>query len=299
MKDQFRLLWTGISGSKKIRSVCGDRLFRIGCHLVYTWLLPWCDDDGRIIGEPLSILANVVPNEGFEVGEIEKILAELDNVELIRWYSIDGERFIQIVGWEEHQRIRKDRYKPSRYPAWKPGDDRVTTSCQPTRDLSPSPTPTLSPSEDYAPTDRKRSARSRPPSNREEYFLWFDKEVDNFLQTNAELMAGSYPAVSPEQEASKAKLWIRSNCKKRKSDIPKFMNAWFSRAQDRGGFRPGPASQEPDYSGNLAEIIEAMKDCEAHPEKYAVPDNLAAMQEEIRKIGEEWPDIGPHPNSET
>jgi len=147
MRDgQYRLLWAGISDSKKMKAIVGTREFRIGCHLVYTWLLPWCDDDGRMPGEPLKVLANIIPNEGFSVKEIEKMLQELTKVGLLVWYEIDGERFIQILDWERYQRIRKDRYHSSGYPAWQPTDNQSSTdstqNCN--RILSPSPTPTHS-----------------------------------------------------------------------------------------------------------------------------------------------------------
>jgi hypothetical protein len=239
MKNQFRLLWTGISGSKKIKMVAGDRPFRIACHLVYTWLIPWCDDDGRMIGEPLSILANVVPNEGFEIGEIEKMLAELNRVDLIKWYPVDGERFIQIVGWEEHQRIRKDRYKSSRYPRWQPNCSQKATSCRQDANLSPSSAPSSIPTrteKTIAPTNRKRSDRTRPPSTREEYFTWFDGQVDRFLGEHRETLKKAYPAVDLDAQAAKMKGWIRGNYLKRKSNIGGFMTRWFAKEQD--GLRP-------------------------------------------------------------
>ncbi|GAH89178.1 unnamed protein product, partial [marine sediment metagenome] len=95
--------------------------------MVYTWLIPWADDDGRLRGEALWVLANILPNEDLSVQEIEKSLTEIDRVELILRYSVDGEEFIQISDWEDHQRIRKDRYKPSVYP----NGNQMTTKCQP------------------------------------------------------------------------------------------------------------------------------------------------------------------------
>ncbi len=150
MRDgQYRLLWTGVSNSKKMRAVQGDKIFRMGCHLVYTWLLPWCDDDGRMPGEPLKILANVVPNEGFTLKEIEKIIEELDQVGLIRSYSICDESFILIEDWEKYQHIRKDRYKSSIYPPppeRQPNDNQATTNGLQSDNLilSPSPSPSHS-----------------------------------------------------------------------------------------------------------------------------------------------------------
>jgi hypothetical protein len=125
--EQYRLLWSGISTSRKIRCVSGDKWFRIGCHLVFTWMVAWGDDDGRLRGEPLWILANVLPNEGLSVDEIGTILFELGKVGLIQWYEVDGEKFVQIVDNKERQRIRKDRYNPSIYPSC----NGNSTICQP------------------------------------------------------------------------------------------------------------------------------------------------------------------------
>jgi hypothetical protein len=160
MRDgQYRLLWTGISDSKKMKAIKGEKVFRLGCRLVYTWLLPWCDDDGRMPGHPLKILANVVPNEGFTLIEIQKILTELSRVGLIIWYSplgpvshplqISDDLFIQVLDWDKYQHIRKDRYKSSIYPKFtecQPVDNQTETNgCQSAYLISsPSPLPTPS-----------------------------------------------------------------------------------------------------------------------------------------------------------
>ena len=111
---QYRIIWNSISTSQKIRKVEGDKWFRVGCHLTYTWLLPWTDDDGRMRGEPDWIRVNVLPYEGFTDKEVEKMLLELSRVNLIVWYEVDGEKFIEIIN--NKQNIRKDRYKVSVFP---------------------------------------------------------------------------------------------------------------------------------------------------------------------------------------
>lgn len=148
MRDgQYRLLWTGISDSKKMKAIKGTKTFRLSCHLVYTWLLPWADDEGRMPGEPLKILANIVPNEDFTLKEIEEILKELTRVNLIVWYEIENERFVQVLDWEKYQRVRKDRMKSSIYPSCQPLDNQMSTDCPQNANLilSPSPTQSLSP----------------------------------------------------------------------------------------------------------------------------------------------------------
>jgi hypothetical protein len=187
MRDgQYRLLWTGVSDSKKMKAVSGDKVFRIGCHLVYTWLLPWCDDDGRMPGEPLKILANVIPNEDFSVKDIEKMLTELDRVALIKWYEVDGERFIQILDWDKYQRIRKDRYHSSIYPSWKPLDNQPSTNTPQKCDrilslsLTPTPTPSLNNNqhfEEFWNIYPARNGKKLYKQDAQEFFLKLEPEV--------------------------------------------------------------------------------------------------------------------------
>jgi hypothetical protein len=115
---------------------------------------------------------------------------------------------------------------------------------------------------------RTRTPRRTPPTILSEYFEWLDREVDHFIESRRKVLEKAYPAVSLEGQASIAKAWIRSNYAKRKSDIPKFMNAWFSRAQNRDGGRPGPSTPSDRYSleGTSSKIKEAMRNIEAGEE---------------------------------
>jgi len=116
---QFRLLWNIISTSKKIRDIEGARWFRLACHVTYTWMIAHADDDGRLRGDPIKILANIVPYEELTDKEIVNVLTELDRIALINWYAVEDELFVQIADWGKYQRIRKDRYRPSIYPPYK------------------------------------------------------------------------------------------------------------------------------------------------------------------------------------
>lgn len=182
--EQYRLLWSSISTSRKIRCVQGDKWFRVGCHLVYSWLIPWTDDDGRLRGEPLWILANILPNEGLTVEEIGAMLFELGRVGLIQWYEVDGERFIQVLDNENHQLIRKDRYKASTYPTCngnaticQPYDNQVTDNSPQIR--NPLPTPSPSPSPVPTPTHsppRRRAADAQPNPLFEKFWTAYPKK---------------------------------------------------------------------------------------------------------------------------
>lgn len=193
--EQYRLLWSSISTSRKIRCVRGDKWFRVGCHLVYSWLIPWTDDDGRLRGEPLWILANILPNEGLTVDEIGSMLFELGKVGLIQWYQVDGEQFIQIIDNEEHQKIRKDRYKSSIYPPF----SESATKCQPNGNQTPqirNPLSTPSSSPTPSPTHsrrRRRAADSQHP--------FFEDFWTHYPKKKARQDAiKSFNAINPGQE---------------------------------------------------------------------------------------------------
>ena len=160
IKEQYRLLWNTISSSNKMRkattSTC-DKKLSVGCALVYTWLLPWCDDDGRMRAEISQVKSIIFPYISLTEKEMDEILTILVKTNLITIYEVDGERFLQIIDWEPHQRIRKDRYKPSTYPEY----TQMTTTCQPNDNqsttytiITPTPSPTPTPSQNKFDRDR-------------------------------------------------------------------------------------------------------------------------------------------------
>lgn len=57
--------------------------------------------------------------------------------------------------------------------------------------------------------------------------------IENIPPELMEKWAEAYPAISVEQEIARAEAWIISNPKNRKSDYPRFLTNWLSRAQDR------------------------------------------------------------------
>lgn len=118
---QYRLLYASISTSRRIRNVKkkmvqGDKWWRIAVHLLYSWIILVEDDERRLPGDSVWIMANAVRYEEFTIEEIEEMLAELHRVKLILWYEVNGDKFIQIVEKRDMQRIRNDRFKKSIYP---------------------------------------------------------------------------------------------------------------------------------------------------------------------------------------
>jgi hypothetical protein len=76
----------------------------------------WCmaDRDGRLEDRPRRIKAELMP---YFDQDADQILQALHDGGFINRYSIDGENYIQIVKFKEHQRITgKEAETPSRIP---------------------------------------------------------------------------------------------------------------------------------------------------------------------------------------
>ena len=67
----------------------------------------------------------------------------------------------------------------------------------------------------------------------------FDNCDDLFLKWKE-----AYPAVDIKQEIRKAELWILANPKKIRKDYVRFLNNWFCRVQEKGGYEK---SNRPNY----------------------------------------------------
>jgi hypothetical protein len=58
---------------------------------------------------------------------------------------------------------------------------------------------------------------------------------DNITEQDRSLWAKAYPAVNIDIELARAADWIKQNPTKKKSQWGRFLSAWLSRSQDRGG----------------------------------------------------------------
>lgn len=84
--------------------------------LVYTWVIPHTDDYGHIEGDALSIKAKVVPMLPITAEQVQEVIAELVKNGLIRLYDADGERYLEIIGFDRYQTFKNDRPRTALYP---------------------------------------------------------------------------------------------------------------------------------------------------------------------------------------
>jgi len=113
--SQRRMLNKSISISTQVDSVPERG------QLLFTWMIPHGDDEGRLIGSPKYIKGIVVP---LKMGKfwthtaIENYLLSIKDAGLIHYFYQSGERYINFIGWLNHQTIQSDRAQLSKLPAF-------------------------------------------------------------------------------------------------------------------------------------------------------------------------------------
>lgn len=81
-------------------------------RLVFIGLWNFVDDEGRIPYSPLKLKMQILPADSTD---FPQLLEEISGIGLITIYAVDDERFLQVNGFEKHQKI--DRRAKSKYPA--------------------------------------------------------------------------------------------------------------------------------------------------------------------------------------
>lgn len=105
----------------------------IEAQLLFTWMIPHADDDGRLNGEAEYIKLLVVPAKTWTKTQTESYLKAIHEAGLIYRWNENGTTYVEFPTWTKHQQIRKDRYTPSNIPPFnKTQVNHLTTNAQPT-----------------------------------------------------------------------------------------------------------------------------------------------------------------------
>lgn len=124
-----RMLKKEISESKKLGALNSD-----SARLLYTWLIPWLDIEGRYTADPDILKGHLFPKvKSMTIEKIEILLLELAEGKLIYLYKSDGEHYLQFTKFKELQSLHPERESKSEIPS--PSDK----SCElmSNQDLSP------------------------------------------------------------------------------------------------------------------------------------------------------------------
>lgn len=90
--------------------------------MLFYRLLVLADDFGNLHGDPVLIKANGFPRRPWSIRRIENAMAELinsghdDRAPLVTKYSVGGETYLHITGFEETQPAGKNGKRIKRYP---------------------------------------------------------------------------------------------------------------------------------------------------------------------------------------
>jgi len=124
-----RMLKKAISTSRRLADLKTD-----SARLLYTWIIPHLDIEGRFYADPDLVKGAVVPRlKHFTPKMISECITDMALVELIVLYEHDGDRYFQLRKFEEHQNLRKDRERPSEIPPYS-DNSRITPGVLPESD---------------------------------------------------------------------------------------------------------------------------------------------------------------------
>jgi hypothetical protein len=120
-KAEARLIYSTISTSERVSSL------GVKGALLYTWLITHCDGQGRLLGKPKVIKAQIVPFlDEITLEDITLALERMGEQKLIISYTDDKKRpLIQVADWWDFQTGL--RYKSaSHYQAPDGWEDKIT-----------------------------------------------------------------------------------------------------------------------------------------------------------------------------
>lgn len=100
-----RMLKRNISESRRLAALKTD-----AARLLWTWIIPFLDSEGRFFSTSDMIKGRVVPRLfTFTHRNIPTYIADMARVGLILLYEVDGEKLLQYRKFDVFQKIKKDR----------------------------------------------------------------------------------------------------------------------------------------------------------------------------------------------
>jgi len=155
---EWRKLYRNVSDSRKLSKLKSD-----SPRLLWTWMIPYTDCEGRLLAVPSHVKGKVLSRlDDWTTKKVETCLKELHDVELIQLYKVDDELFAQFDkdNFEEFQKPRKDREAESRIPA--PPPRELPTNSGVTPDLLQHKPAELHDRLDKSRLDKSRGEESPP-----------------------------------------------------------------------------------------------------------------------------------------
>lgn len=203
-------------------------------------LMVVADDYGLMDARPAMLKAKCYPLKSIDINCIQAMLAALQTLDLIRMYSVEGKRYLQITNWAKHQQIRAKRAK---YPMPDQADDNTCNQL-----ISDAPVIQSNPIQ----SESKPTAKAAVFS--------FKTELLN-LGVDAGLVAD----------------WLKVRKAKKASDTQTAFTKFLNEVKKAGWSIPEAVGYctEKDWKGFEAEWVKDIKPIETAP---AIPFDLAAYE---------------------
>lgn len=227
-----RILKESICLNRKI-----DRLTDFQENLFYR-LIVKVDDYGIFLADPAILASTLYPwKRNLSLKAVNEALQLMAETGLIRLYESGGERYLKIVSWERHQRMRASVHRfpmPEEEDPAAEGEEPAEGAGSAGPREAPETEPAEEPSAgETAEAAREAEVRELPvielPLNDGSAFGVTREEIDGYAKL--------YPAVDVEQELRNMLGWCMANPAKRKTrgGIRRFIAGWLAREQNRGG----------------------------------------------------------------
>lgn len=102
-------------------------------RLLFIGIFSNADNEGRLKASPKYLKGHIFPyDDDKTLDQVKQLRDQCAELGLVRLYSKNGQEYLDLPGWYEHQSIRKDRYKKSELPSPEEADDTSTpTTLQP------------------------------------------------------------------------------------------------------------------------------------------------------------------------
>ncbi len=225
-------------------------------EVLFYRLIVICDDFGRFDGRIKIIKGSCFPLKSVTEKDIDRALNKLSAVGLVKLYKVEEKPYLQLVTWEQHQRIRTKMSKYPKCPSNEKENDegfqqsqqlddslqQIAADCgelqQIVSDCSYNPIQSES-----NPNQNQNTNICSEQNSSEQYepavitLLLNTGEEYPIAQSNVNEWAELYPAVDIMQELRNMKGWLITNQRKRKTKggILRFVNSWLANKQDKGG----------------------------------------------------------------
>ena len=242
-----RMLNKKISIDDKVNSLS------IKSMLIFTWMIPHLDCEGRIMAVPDKIKYEIFPiNKGVSTKNISESLKEMQEKELVVLYG-ENNVYCQFLGFEKNQKIDKNREAQSMIPP--PTQEQLTSNSGVTHELNPlkekfkvnvnvkvkgveGQNPAVAAAEVWDSLFKTLTPNESVKANAILDYLespsctTFKLELSPKNKTGLIKLIRTFPNTDILKEIKKADNWLFTS-KKHRTDYMRFITNWLNRA-DRG-----------------------------------------------------------------